>query len=208
MKLAKSSNSAVKTSPEPASNLNFIPVPVPAFDGAMMQLLSNEENSAKEAVVLLLKIISNIIKNPMEEKYRKVKNSNAAFQKKIISLHGGVVCISVLGFQLIGDEWVLIPTSDAWNTLLACQAKLDKFMARYLEVQSSGSCLDSVAPVSANVSSKAEEVPMTVVDEDAIFAMQQLLLSAALLHQKTEDSNQPENGATLQLDKSGSGGDI
>ena len=110
-------------------------VPVPAFDRSMSELLSNEESKAKEAVILLLKIISNIIEHPMEEKYRKILCSSKAFFNKVGSLRGGSACMEALGFTVVGEHWVLTPTASAWEVLIASQAKLDRFMARYIEVQ-------------------------------------------------------------------------
>jgi hypothetical protein len=94
----------------------------------MFQLLENpDENIILNAVTLLLKIISNILSNPNEEKYRKISKVNAAFSKRLGALTGGSSCMEALGFILQGDDWVLVPSGEAWENLLACKKKLEKF---------------------------------------------------------------------------------
>merc|ERR1712216_829208 len=141
-------------------------VPVPAFDRSMGVLLSNEESKAKEAVILLLKIISNIIDHPLEEKYRKIKCTSKAFSTKLGALRGGNACIEALGFVVMGEEWVLAPSASAWDTLLACQAKLDRFMARFLEIQGQAAASiasatsDETSSSSGGASASAEAMPI------------------------------------------------
>jgi hypothetical protein len=99
------------------------------FDRAMGYFLTkNTEDNVKNCLLTLFKIISNIIDNPHEEKYRRLKNSNQHFQKKVGSQEGSSGLLQSLGFSLNGDEWVLTPTAETWETIVTCQQKLNKFL--------------------------------------------------------------------------------
>jgi hypothetical protein len=103
--------------------------PVTYFDQAMGFFLSkNTEENVKNCLLTLSKILSNIIDNPHEEKYRRLKNSNQHFQKKVGSQEGSSGLLQSLGFALNGDEWVLTPSADTWENIVSCQQKLNKFL--------------------------------------------------------------------------------
>jgi hypothetical protein len=72
----------------------------------MRTLLGNPEDVAREAVTVLHKIVSNIHDHPMEEKYRKLKKSNATFSRKLGGLPGGLPALRALGFVENGDDLV------------------------------------------------------------------------------------------------------
>lgn len=80
----------------------------------------------KTAVTTLTKLLSNVINNPMEEKYRKVKKSNAAFQKRLGSMTGADEAITSIGFKTVGEEYVLTPSPEAWPKLLDAKKTLDQ----------------------------------------------------------------------------------
>jgi len=104
--------------------------PVPHFDQAMRYLLSHnsDEESIKSFLATTSKIISNIINHPFDEKYRKLKSTNPNFQKKIGSMIGNAQVLNALGFQSIGEEWILHSSAAAWDNIVSCQAKLNVFM--------------------------------------------------------------------------------
>jgi len=204
MKGVVKSEAAASTSSEGSASAPVSPfVPVPAFDQGMLELLSNPESAAKEAVILLLKVITNIVDHPMEEKYRKLKSSNAAFSKKIGSLRGGSACMIAVGFLLVGEEWVLQPSAEAWDVLLACQAKLDRFMSRCLEgpppALQSAEATPPPPPQNAESGKSDDGPPEAVDDESALHAMQQLLLSVALLQSGENTSPDSAEGAAAAL---------
>jgi len=104
------------------------------FDNAMKKLLLNPEADAKTAVLTLSKIVKNIIDHPLEAKYRQLKTSNAALQKKLFAISGGSECLTALGFMLDNGEWVLVPSPQAWDVLLMCKDKLERFSSRLLSL--------------------------------------------------------------------------
>ncbi|CAM0911901.1 unnamed protein product [Alopecurus aequalis] len=53
----------------------------------------------RRAFQILLKIIANIVKNPEDEKFRRIRLSNPVFKDKVGSLKGGVEFLELCGFQ-------------------------------------------------------------------------------------------------------------
>jgi ubiquilin len=89
---------------------------------------SNSEEVVRGAVGLLVKVAANIIAHPMEEKYRKIKASSAALSSKVLAAQGGAECLRALGFtEERGEEWVLHPSAERWEALVAARAKLEAF---------------------------------------------------------------------------------
>lgn len=43
--------------------------------------------------------MDNIVSNPDEEKYRKIRASNKAFQEKVCSVTGSVLFLEAVGFE-------------------------------------------------------------------------------------------------------------
>ena len=92
---------------------------------------SNSSDQYLTAVTTLDKILTNIIQNPMEEKYRKVKFHNAAFQKRLGGLSGGRQAILSAGFIQTTDEsgtqiFQMQASADAWPKLQAAKAKVEQ----------------------------------------------------------------------------------
>lgn len=80
------------------------------------------------ALQTLSKMASNIIQKPHEEKYRKVKLSNAAFGRRIGNVPGGMDCIYAHGFSAStenGDQLVLNASPQAWTNLNEAKKKVD-----------------------------------------------------------------------------------
>jgi len=122
------------------------------FDAAMMELLQNPEGAVKDAVGVLAKIAGNIVAHPMEDKYRRLNRTNAAFSKKVGAVPGGASCMAALGFHLEGDEWVLVPSAEAWENLVACKNKLERFATKLSQVAVGA---DAAATLSSSSSSSS-----------------------------------------------------
>ena len=59
----------------------------------------NDDQKVQTGLNLLLRLVSNIIEKPTEQKYRTIKNTNAKLQKDLFSLKGGVsALIQEIGF--------------------------------------------------------------------------------------------------------------
>jgi hypothetical protein len=160
--------------------------PVPQFDNAMRRLLSLHASPADVAPSLstILKIISNIIKNPYEEKYRKIKTSNKLIQLKIVSVSGALEVLVATGFAPMGEEYVMTISPVAWEVLVSCQRKLDLFLKKLESVDESALKASTEPP--AKISAPASSIGTTGtgsgaggVDPQQSAALQQFLMALA-----------------------------
>ena len=103
------------------------------MDGCLclsLYLLASGDAAFKTSCSVLLKYVGNIAKNPEEEKFRRIRLSNAAFQQKVASVTGGVDFLVACGFGYDTDREFLTITRDAVNpeTLDAAGTVLDSAM--------------------------------------------------------------------------------
>lgn len=168
-------------------------VPVPHFHTAMHLLLSSipdgetdNNTAALTAITLLCKLCANIINNPMQEKYRKVPNSSKAYQSKLGFLSGSSHMMTALGFEMIGEEWQLVPSAEKWNMLLACQYHLERFKGKLSVseddtsgVAASSTTTSSSAHNTTKESTNGENMKKSA-DSTKSDVEQQVLLMAAL----------------------------
>ena len=67
-------------------------------------IASNEEEAAFQGLSMLIKLGSNIVANPTEDKYKKFKQTNAKIAATLLSLQGGINDLIVaLGFTSNGE---------------------------------------------------------------------------------------------------------
>jgi hypothetical protein len=168
----------VSTLPPPLPPLKQTPV----FDNAMTMLLGNEVEIVQNAISVLIKVASNIVNNPMEQKYRQVPSKNATFHKKVGSPAGGNECMKGLGFMLESDNWVLTPTADAWENLIACREKLERFAKKL-----------ALMPPSNHGS---EEQPITKISAQSTEIGAAAIATPQLEGQCEEESIQKESSST------------
>lgn len=79
---------------------------------SIRKLISNPKNISIETINILLQIGSNIVKNPSEEKYRKLRTSNKKIKDKILLVPGGIQCLIEMGFKKIGEELIFPSNGD------------------------------------------------------------------------------------------------
>ncbi|KAI4356381.1 hypothetical protein L6164_000408 [Bauhinia variegata] len=63
----------------------------------------SEDARVRRAFQTLSIYVGNVVKNPNEEKYRKIRLSNPLFQERVGSLHGGMEFLELCGFERIGE---------------------------------------------------------------------------------------------------------
>jgi hypothetical protein len=95
-----------------------IPAPNATLQSALTTLRLNDALTYKTALSTASKLLNNIIQNPMEEKYRSIKKSNAAFNKRLGGVNGGEALLLSAGFVLEEDVFVLRPSEEAWPKLV------------------------------------------------------------------------------------------
>ena len=84
----------------------------------------------------LSKILTNVIEKPMEEKYRRMKKANAAFQKRLGRMEGAQDAMFAVGFEDEGEEYVLKPSAEAWPKVLQSKKTVDEAIAEHQRAQS------------------------------------------------------------------------
>lgn len=72
----------------------------------MLKEMSNNKEKFKTASDIMETVLENIIRNPNDEKYYKIKKSSKAF-KEITKFKSGKAIVSLLGFQLEGDFYLI-----------------------------------------------------------------------------------------------------
>jgi hypothetical protein len=82
------------------------------LQAALSELAAADKEAQRACLSTLVKITENIEKNPGDVKFRKIKTSNAAFAKKIVSCSGGVEAMLAVGWtpdtEPDGEDvWVL-----------------------------------------------------------------------------------------------------
>ncbi|KAG0570925.1 hypothetical protein KC19_6G197900 [Ceratodon purpureus] len=75
----------------------------------LKQAYKEDDAKVKKAFQTMLTYIGNVAQNPNEEKYRKIRLTNATFQERVGSLKGGVEFLQLCGFQRDESEFLILP---------------------------------------------------------------------------------------------------
>uniref|UniRef100_A0A1D1XUY9 UBX domain-containing protein 1-A n=1 Tax=Anthurium amnicola TaxID=1678845 RepID=A0A1D1XUY9_9ARAE len=76
---------------------------------SLKQNHKDDDAKVKRAFQTLLTYVGNVAKNPNDEKFRKIRLSNATFQDRVGSLEGGIEFLELCGFEKIeGDEFLAL----------------------------------------------------------------------------------------------------
>eukprot|EP00210_Caulerpa_lentillifera_P002226 g2139.t1 len=80
----------------------------------LVEMRNNTNQTAfTVACETLLKYIGNIVKHPNDEKYRRIKLTNAAFLQRVASVRGSVEFLEECGFtQLLDRDFLILPLKD------------------------------------------------------------------------------------------------
>ena len=108
----------------PAVAATVIPTTAPPSTSSPLQAAlttlrsTNNPATYQTALSTASKLLNNIIQNPMEEKYRSIKKSNAAFNKRLGGVSGGEALLLAAGFVVEDNVFVLRPSEEAWPKLV------------------------------------------------------------------------------------------
>ncbi|KAE8076244.1 hypothetical protein FH972_014907 [Carpinus fangiana] len=76
---------------------------------ALKQNHKDDDAKVKRAFQTLLTFAGNVVKNPDEEKFRKIRLSNQSFQERVGALRGGIEFLELCGFEKIeGGEFLFL----------------------------------------------------------------------------------------------------
>lgn len=91
------------------------------LEDALKTIASQAVEAKRACLTTLMKMMENVEKNPAEPKFRKIKLSNAAFNKKVVSCSGGVEAMLAMEWTPDQDPdgedvWILPSTSSQQAT--------------------------------------------------------------------------------------------
>jgi len=70
----------------------------------IIHTLNKDPDKVKVCIDTLSKYLDNIIQNPKEEKFRKIRKSNKAFMERVSSMEGADIFLSAVGFEMVNIE--------------------------------------------------------------------------------------------------------
>lgn len=175
-KAATTLNNPTPSSTVPQSSGSSPVIPATsAVDAAMIILLNNTQEVVETAINTMLKVTSNIINHPIEDKYRKVPTSNATFNSKLGSVPGGRELMAAIGFDQFADSWQLVPNARKWDVLNACHNKLTIFAAK-LKAAAADNGSGAAAPPAVSLADPSSQpsipqAPSALVGHDELVAI-------------------------------------
>nr|CAD7199447.1 unnamed protein product [Timema douglasi] len=104
---------------------------------------SLEENSKDiylETTTVLLKLIENVIQNPTNPKFRRIRLANPTVANKLLSAIGAMECLFEVGFQE-GEDYLVLPNETSIESLTNFRNEVlqrKKVFLQQLESQTSG----------------------------------------------------------------------
>mmetsp|Transcript_9392 Transcript_9392/g.13978 ORF Transcript_9392/g.13978 Transcript_9392/m.13978 type:complete len:431 (+) Transcript_9392:67-1359(+) len=105
----------------------------PLASALMTLRTSNSNDVYRTALTTADKLLKNIVTHPMEEKYRTIKKSNPAFNKRLGGVTGGEALLLASGFTIETTEgnevYVLRPSAQAWPRLVAAGEEVTRKVA-------------------------------------------------------------------------------
>ncbi|MQM05039.1 hypothetical protein Taro_037841 [Colocasia esculenta] len=76
---------------------------------SLKQNHKDDDAKVKRAFQTLLTYVGNVAMNPNEEKFRKIRLTNATFHDRVGNLKGGIEFLELCGFEKIeGDEFLML----------------------------------------------------------------------------------------------------
>lgn len=110
------------------------PVPAPAVDMLAPLRQALAQLTDMPALQTLQKICDNVVQNPTQDKFRKLRVGNAALKTKLLDRPGALACLAALGFCPSEHEpgfLVLAPTAANWDALVAGKQLVDSAVASH-----------------------------------------------------------------------------
>ena len=81
-------------------NNKMAPVPLAGVHDSVKQLIAdNSKEDFLQAGEILVKFSNNVINNPLEPKYRKIRLANPTVESKLIPVSGAIQCLFEMGFD-------------------------------------------------------------------------------------------------------------
>ncbi|KAK0060278.1 peptide-N(4)-(N-acetyl-beta-glucosaminyl)asparagine amidase [Biomphalaria pfeifferi] len=99
----------------------------PTADSISQMVNENSVDNFMTASNILIKFAVNILENPTESKYRRIRISNPTIQNKLLNVSGGMECLFEMGFQEAEDgESLVFPSNASLKILETIKNNLHK----------------------------------------------------------------------------------
>ncbi|XP_076443341.1 peptide-N(4)-(N-acetyl-beta-glucosaminyl)asparagine amidase-like [Babylonia areolata] len=112
---------------------------------AQLLLKENSKEDFLAASELLLKLANNVLHNPNEAKYRRIRIANPLLETKLLPVVGGLECLFDMGFQEDG-EYLTLPVDSSLIVVRQVRDELSSLRYSLTPATSQGSALTSVPP--------------------------------------------------------------
>ncbi|XP_061174009.1 peptide-N(4)-(N-acetyl-beta-glucosaminyl)asparagine amidase-like [Saccostrea echinata] len=99
----------------------------PVFTTVKQLVEENSEQQFLDAAKLLTKFADNIINNPNESKYRKIRLGNPTVESKLLPVVGALECLFEMGFVEDG-EFLTLPQNTSLATIREIRSELNKYV--------------------------------------------------------------------------------
>lgn len=88
----------------------------------------NSRETMEEGLKILLKLLDNVIADPGNGKYRRIRSENKIIKEKLLSLDGMDTLLLEIGF-VFGEDVYSLPTNVLIARLKECRMEIDKVMS-------------------------------------------------------------------------------
>jgi len=112
----------------------------------IIHTLNKDADKVKLCVDTLTKYLDNIIQNPSEEKFRKIRKSNKAFVERVSSLEGADIFLGAVGFEVVA-----IDGQDFWKFPDYLLESAETCIDTLEKLQTLKDALHSAAPIKAEL---------------------------------------------------------
>mmetsp|Transcript_7725 Transcript_7725/g.34270 ORF Transcript_7725/g.34270 Transcript_7725/m.34270 type:complete len:343 (-) Transcript_7725:1807-2835(-) len=102
-----------------------------AMSAAVVKLDGNPTEVRKTCYLTMAKYITNIINQPSEVKFRKIRRENAAFQKRVIAADGGLDYLLAVGFREDIEEGFLVLSHSDMFLLNRVRGDLELYSSKF-----------------------------------------------------------------------------
>lgn len=101
--------------------------PPPLLEPVLDLAAAEPETDRREAAGILVRIANNILREPLNPKFRRLKVSNKIVTEKLLIVDGAMQCLIAMGFRDAEDAFLLDPEAELSNVRLV-KSQIEKIV--------------------------------------------------------------------------------
>ncbi|KAK3932966.1 Peptide-N(4)-(N-acetyl-beta-glucosaminyl)asparagine amidase [Frankliniella fusca] len=154
----------------------------PVVSATLLALEENPKELYQEVTSVLLRLASNVIKNPSDPKYRSIRLANPTVAKKLLPAVGAMECLFEMGFKE-ADDCLVLPKNSNLDKLKAIH---DQILARRNSICSQSASAatpssSSSSPIVSTVNATSQSSKLTTpLQQSAANSSQTKLVSSSV----------------------------